>query len=235
MQESRYGRELIVDETFASFYRPGEASTGSVWDALAAPVLALPEKRRRRVLLLGVGGGSVARIVRAIAPGARIVGVELDREVVRAARRWFDIDELGLELVVDDARAFLERDRRQFDVVIEDVFIGRGDDVRKPDWLPEPGLRLAAARVARGGLLVSNTLDEGPATVRLLGTLFPALVRIDVQDYDNRIVAAGPAGLGARGLRRAVAGCPVLAGSLGALGFRTLPDARRRGTASRSG
>ncbi|MFP8874131.1 MAG: hypothetical protein VCB42_06300, partial [Myxococcota bacterium] len=62
-----------MDETLASFQRPGEITTGSVWDAMAAPLLALPASRRGRVLLLGLGGGSVARIVRALAPEALIV------------------------------------------------------------------------------------------------------------------------------------------------------------------
>jgi len=53
-----------IDGTFASWYEPGRAVTGSVWDALAAPILLLPRARRSRVLILGLGGGSAARIVR---------------------------------------------------------------------------------------------------------------------------------------------------------------------------
>ena len=60
--------------------------TRCVWDAIAAPILWLPESRRRRILILGLGGGSIARIARALAPKAEIVGVELDRDVVRLAR-----------------------------------------------------------------------------------------------------------------------------------------------------
>ena len=42
VKDGESGRELIVDGTFASFYRPGSAVTGSVWDAIAAGALALP-------------------------------------------------------------------------------------------------------------------------------------------------------------------------------------------------
>jgi spermidine synthase len=231
------GRQLIVDGTFASFYRESGPATGSVWDAIAAPLLLLPPERRRRILLLGLGGGSVARIARALAPAAQIVGVELDREVVRVARRWFDLDSLCLELVEGDALAFLRSDRRRFDAVLEDVFVGRGDDVHKPEWIPRPGHELAAARLEPGGLLVSNTLDEAGRVTRSLCAAFPALVRIEVEDYDNRVLVAGPVGLDARGLRRAVAADPVLCGSLPALRFRSESraglSARRRGTAAR--
>jgi spermidine synthase len=221
VQKSRFGRELIVDETFASFYRPGTASTGSVWDAIAAPLLALPVRRRRSVLLLGLGGGSAARLVRALAPESHIVGVEYDAEVVRVARRELDLDSIGIEIVTDDARAFLGRETRRFDMVIEDVFIGSGDDVHKPDWLPTPGHQLAARRVAPGGLLVSNALDEAADVSRVLHTLFPGQLRITIEDFDNRVFAAGPASLCARSLRSKVAQCEVLAPTLPALSFST--------------
>jgi len=217
-------RELRVDGTFASSWRPGELATGSVWDALALPVLALPPARRRRLLVLGLGGGSAARLLRAFAPRAAIVGVEYDGAVLRAARRHFGLDALGLEVVTGDARAYLERTRRRFDLVIDDVFVGRGADVHKPDWLPEPGLGLAAARLARGGLLVSNALDEAPAVARALGARFPARVRITVEDYDNRVLVAGPEGLSARALRSAATVEPILAATLPRLRFLTLPD-----------
>jgi spermidine synthase len=222
VREVEEGRELLLDGTFASFYRPGSPVTRSVWDAIAVPLLVLPPERQCSVLLLGLGGGSAARVVRALAPQAQIVGVELDPEVVRVARRHLDLDQLGIEVVIGDARDFLESEQRRFDVVLEDVFVGVGDDVYKPEWLPWPGHELAARRVAPGGLLVSNTLDEFSAVARTLGELFPALLRIDVEDYDNRIVVAGPAGLGARRLRAAVAGSPLLRGTLPRLSFRTL-------------
>ena len=71
----RRGRSLRIDGTFASYYEPGLPLTGSVWDALALPLVLLPPARRRSVLVLGLGGGSVARVVRALAPAACIVGV----------------------------------------------------------------------------------------------------------------------------------------------------------------
>ena len=108
----RGGLELRIDGTQASVHRPGGALTGVVWWALASPILLLPRPRRRRVLLLGLAAGSVGRAVRALDPNAEIVGVELDREVVRLARRHFGLDRLGIEIVVGDALEFLRRDRR---------------------------------------------------------------------------------------------------------------------------
>ena len=215
-------RELHVDGTFASCYEPGCVITGSVWDALAAGIAALPRQRRRSVLLLGLGGGSAARVVRALAPRARIVGVEIDPSVVRLARRYFDLDALGIEVVLDDARAYLERCRKRFDAVLEDVFIGTGRDAVKPEWLPQPGLARAAGCLARCGILASNALDEAPAVSAAMGRLFSSVVRIEVDDYDNQIFLGCSRALTGRELRRAVAATPVLVPTLRGLSFRTV-------------
>jgi spermidine synthase len=215
-------RRLVIDGTFASLWRPGRAATGSIWDALAAPLLALPPSRRRSVLILGLGGGSAARVVRAIAPAARIVGVELDARVVAAARRHFALDAIEVEVVRDDAARFLARDRSRYDLVIEDVFIGRGRRLHKPAWLPEPGLALAARRLRPGGILVCNAIDEARAAARALARLFPHRVSLRYADYDNCIFAASGRRLDARGLRTAIASQPILQNTLVRVELRTL-------------
>jgi hypothetical protein len=74
-----------------------------------------------------------------------------------------------------DARSYLSRLRQRFDLIVEDVFVGRGRAVRKPEWLAGPALGRLAQRLAPGGLLVSNALDEAPATASEFARLFPHL------------------------------------------------------------
>jgi spermidine synthase len=221
VEKRRGALALRVDGTWASSYRPGSPLTGSVWDALVAPLAWLPPARRRSVLVLGLGGGSAARLVRAIAPHSRVVGVESSAEVLDAARRWFELDALGVEVVHGCARQYLRRCRARFDLVIEDVFVGEGRAVRKPDWLPAPGLAGAARLVHRGGLLVCNALDEARDVARTMRALFPASVRIGIESYDNAIVVGGPGSLSALGLRAAAAAHPLLRETLPRLSFRT--------------
>jgi spermidine synthase len=218
----RRGRALRINGTFASWYEPGRSGTGSVWDALAAPLLLLPPARRRSVLILGLGGGSVARIVRALAPRAEIVGVELDSEVVSAAREHFDLDDLRVRVVESDAKNYLTRTKRQFDAILEDVFVGSARKIHKPDWLPTPGLDKASRRLARGGILVSNTIDESAEVAAEMRRLHPATLAVDIEDFDNRIVVGGPSVINGRMLRAAVARDPVLSPTLSQLRFRRL-------------
>jgi spermidine synthase len=218
----RRGRALRINGTFASWYDPGSLRTGSVWDALAAPLLLLPPARRRSVLILGLGGGSAARILRALAPRAEIVGVELDPEVVRAAREHFDLDDVDVQVVQGDARRYLARTRRQFDAIFEDVFVGNARAIRKPDWLPTPGFARAARHVARGGILASNTIDETADVAAEMRRLFPTTLGIDIQEYDNRVVVGGPSVISGRLLRAAVAHDRVLSPTISRLRFRRL-------------
>jgi spermidine synthase len=210
VKRTRKGRALRIDGTFASWYQPGTQITDSVWDALAAPLLLLPRARRRHLLILGLGGGSAARVARALAPRAKITGVELDPKVVRAARRWFDLDELRVDVVQGDALHYLERTRKRFDVILEDVFIGTRRSIRKPDWLPSPGLALSARLLRTGGILASNTIDEATEVTREMRNLFGSTLRIDIDEYENRIVVGAQFPLSGRDLRSAIRRSPVL-------------------------
>jgi SAM-dependent methyltransferase len=217
----RGGLELRIDGTQASVHRPGGGVTGVVWWALASPILLLSQKRRRRVLLLGLAAGSVAGALRALDPEAEIVGVELDRQVVRLARRHFDLDGLRLELVVGDALAFLRHDRRRFDLVVEDLFVGAPRSVRKPDWLLDEGYRLIRRRLRPGGFVVSNTIHETPAVVRAMRPIGGRVVSLGVRRHWNRIALCGRTLPAARALRRALATRSETAGVLGRLSVRS--------------
>ncbi len=221
----RDGVQLRVDGTLASFRGPGRTLTGVVWWTLAAPILLLP-RRRRRVLLLGVGGGSVARALHALDARAEIVGVEYDPEVLRLARRHFGLGALGLELVVDDALDYLTRERRRFDLIVEDLFIGPSRSVRKPPWLLGEGYRLIRKRLRTGGIVVSNTIHETPAVIDAMRPLGAPIVSFDVRGHWNRIVAAGRDLPPAREIARLFRGTPQLARPSRKLSFRLIPPLR---------
>lgn len=221
VREVRGGLELRIDGTQASVRRPGGALTGVVWWALASPILLLPRRRQRRVLLLGLAAGSVARAVRALDPGSEIVGVELDREVLRLARRHFDLDRLKVELVTGDALEYLRHDRRRFDLIVEDLFVGPSRSVHKPDWLLGEGYRLIRKRLRPGGYVVSNTIHEMPGVVRAMRPFGGRIVSLDVRGHWNRVAVCGRDLLPPRALRRALAGRPETARMLRRVALRS--------------
>ena len=217
----RGGLELRIDGTQASVHRPGGALTGVVWWALASPIVLLPRTPPRRVLLLGLAAGSVGRAVRALDPGAEIVGVEFDREVVRLARRHFELDRLGIELVLGDALDYLRRERRRFDLIVEDLFVGPSRSVRKPEWLPGEGYRLMRKRLSPGGYVVSNTIHEMPGVVRAMRPFGGHIVSLDVRGHWNRVTICGRDLPPPRALRQRLGARPELARMLRRVALRS--------------
>ena len=220
------GLELRVDGTLASYTRHGGKITGPVWWALAAPVLLLPPGRRR-ILLLGLGAGSVARAIRTLSPRAKIVGVERDDEILSLARKHFGLDDLDLEVVCGDALEYLRRNRRTFDLIIDDVFVGTARSVRKPEWLLGEGYDLVRRRLRSGGLLVCNTIHETREVVGALKAFPGRILSLDVRGHWNRVVVCGRDLVPARDVRATLAATPALAAVIGELSVRS----HRSGTA----
>jgi predicted membrane-bound spermidine synthase len=103
----------------------GPARYGS-WPLMAsAPALAgaragdAPD-----VAVLGFGGGTIARDIRARHPCARIDGVELDPVVLDVGRAHLRADDADAEVSVGDARRWLARAPRRYDTIIVDAFHG---------------------------------------------------------------------------------------------------------------
>ena len=79
----------------------------------------------RSFLILGLGGGSIPRMIQAARPGAVVAAVEIDPAITNLARTYFRIDSLPrLDIHMEDAAAYLARSRQQYDVIIADAYIG---------------------------------------------------------------------------------------------------------------
>lgn len=85
------------------------------------------EKKNCKVmncLILGVGGGTVARVVKAKYPSCKIIGVEIDPQMKMAAKEFFDVGKIdGFQLIIDDACKWVDKNKTKFDLIIIDLFI----------------------------------------------------------------------------------------------------------------
>lgn len=190
VREHGHARELRVGMVCASVQVVGTPITHGYWDALALPLLLMQGCPRPRCLMLGLGAGTGARWIRALCPAARIVAVEASLRVVEVARREFELDALDIDVRIGDGEAFLRDDREDYELIIEDIFVDRGGAAHKPVWLPSPGLEHAAARLAAGGVLVSNNLAEAEASAEELRRCLAHVLCVEVRDSDNRVYFA---------------------------------------------
>jgi predicted membrane-bound spermidine synthase len=122
----------------------------------------------RRLLVLGMGGGGSIISTRAVAPDIETDAVEIDREVVEAARRFFGLapDPRRLRVHVADARPWLSRHRGMHELIHVDLYHG-GPYV--PFYLVTVEFfELVRARMAAEGVLLMNVFDAGPGRELLL-------------------------------------------------------------------
>lgn len=130
--------------------------------SMLIPLLFVP--RPRQILLLGLGGGTLARFLLHHFPEADIEAVELRPDVVEVAKGYFKLEmPSSLRIHVMDAHHYLERRMTEgspaFDLILVDVFDAEGPSVVLDE--PEFFFRLARLLAPRGGVAVNLWSGEG--------------------------------------------------------------------------
>lgn len=114
----------------------------------------------RRILVLGVGGGTVIHLLRSMFSPAQIIGVDIDAVILEIGKKYFDLSGMnGLTLIVDDARKFVQKSKitDAYDLIIIDIFLG--SDI-PPFVNSDTFLRQIRNCTAKHGAVVINYLQE---------------------------------------------------------------------------
>jgi spermidine synthase len=109
----------------------------------------------RELLMIGLGGGSIVRFAYSRLPDTRTTAVEVQPEVVAAARAWFGVppDDARLNVEVADGLAYLQAHPRSADLLLMDAFEGH----ESPPHLRTLGAYEACYEALRPhGILVQN-------------------------------------------------------------------------------
>lgn len=113
-----------------------------------------------RILVVGLGGGSIPKAFRSLFPQAKIDVVEIDPAVVDVAERFFDFrEDENMEVAVRDARVFVKQAGvfgRKYDYIVLDAFNGDyiPEHLMTKEWLEENKRILAD-----DGVLIANTFS----------------------------------------------------------------------------
>ena len=112
----------------------------------------------QNILILGLGGGSCAKISRKLWPYSIITGVDFDKMIVELGVKYLDLGKDSAEIVVSDAFEFVEkavRNKNVYDLITVDLFVGQefpvifeGDDF----------LKNVKSILSDGGIAVFNRL-----------------------------------------------------------------------------
>ena len=127
----------------------------------------------KKILMLGLGGGSLSTYLGRFMPDAAIDTVEIDRRVIDVAKTYFGIRETERVRYFDaDGRVFLNRNRQLYDLILLDAY--RGGFVPF-HLLTKEFYALVKQRLTPGGAVASNVHDGTKlyhSTVKTLGEVF---------------------------------------------------------------
>lgn len=145
------------------------------------------------ILVIGLGGGSLPKMLYRINPGFNVDAVELDTEVVKIAEKYFYFKEgVHANVFVNDARIFVKKTRNKYDIIILDAY--------KSEFIPYHLLTREyfeelSAILNDGGLLLLNMYDPhnrqiNKPVIKTLRTVFNDTVLFDILP-DADIIVAG--------------------------------------------
>jgi spermidine synthase len=113
----------------------------------------------REVLMIGLGGGSMARYIHQRMPGTRTTVVEINAKVLAAARSMFHFpaDDARLKVEIADGADYVREHAESADVLLVDGF----DDGKQPAALCTQAFYDAAFAALRpGGVMTVNFMAE---------------------------------------------------------------------------
>ncbi|MCS7306541.1 MAG: fused MFS/spermidine synthase [Thermoguttaceae bacterium] len=178
-----------------SVVKPGDPAHVELAYARAMPVGLLLAHRLERVLIVGLGGGTIPSFLRHYYPQLQIDVVELDPEVVKAAKKFFGFKEdQNMRAIVQDGRKYIEQTKLRYDVIFLDAF---GAENVPPPLTTREFLQACRQALAPGGLVVGNIWSRASnplydSMVRTYQDVFPTLYILDVPESGNRILFALP-------------------------------------------
>jgi spermidine synthase len=196
-----YGKPFVVDNGPRRFLHFDFGAVQSVME-LSSPVrLALAYTRKmmafllfnrtpQRILLLGLGGGSLAKFCYANLPAASLTAVEVNRDVI-ALRDQFGIpaDDHRFRVVNDDGAAYITALTKCEDVILADACdrAGMAAELNSVEFY-----RKARRRLSAGGVFVTNLCGDNVSVSAHLSKLRDAfddeLLSLQVHKDGNVVV-----------------------------------------------
>jgi len=139
----------------------------------------------KRMLLIGLGGGSIPKKLNKEFPNLVIDAIDLDPEVIRIAKDHFNVAEnKNLQLHAQDGRLFLARTQHQYDIIMLDAYF---TDTMPFHLATKQFFELAQKKLAPNGIVVANLISAvtGPS-----GKIARSFVRTQNQVFPQTYIFA---------------------------------------------
>ncbi len=187
-------RKIKVDKFEQSISHNSPSTSRLVWGK-TVDLLQENFQELKSVLILGLGGGTMAHLISEAYPGVAIVSVDIDPVMVDIARKYFGVDDIpNHKIIVEDAmRVVVEPEKFEmkpvsFDALIVDIYVGE----KYPDLGKSGNFVAAVKRLVRGGgavifnrIYLEHHQDEVNAFVDYISEQFHEVKCMIVAGYTN--------------------------------------------------
>jgi spermidine synthase len=165
---------LLVDGVVQSISPEDGLSVGGYWAEMVPH-----DEPPRSALILGLGGGTVARLLQARWGNVRIIGVDDDAAILETASAAGWLPAGGVEIVMADAFEYVQLCEQRFDYVAVDLF--RGHRLARRAF-GKPFLRRVKVILEPRGRLAVNMFKDRrePERVERIASLFDIRDRVTV-------------------------------------------------------
>lgn len=159
---------------------------------LLTGLLVNPEPKR--ILIIGLGGGTMSNTLHQLLPDSYIDNVEIDKSVIKVAQQYFGyLENDQIKTYSQDGRVFVKRallKQREYDWIILDAFNG--------DYIPEhlmtkEYLSETKRLLSPQGILTANTFSSSKLYAYESATykaVFGDYYQVSNPDNSNRIILA---------------------------------------------
>ena len=139
----------------------------------------------KKMLIIGLGGGSIPKKLNKELPNMEIDAVEIDPEVVKMAKDHFNVKEgKNLRIHAQDGRLFLSRTQTQYDIILLDAYF---TDSMPFHLATKEFFELAQRKLTPNGIIVANLISAvtGPS-----GKIARSFVRTQRQVFPQTYIFA---------------------------------------------
>lgn len=187
-------RRLYTDGVFHSQYNPKQPVTGSIWDLLLIPAFFYPQDKIKRILVLGVGGGTVIKQFQHFLQAEEIIGVELNSQHLYVAKQFFGVSQNNVKLIQSDAKKWIETYKgKPFDLIIDDIFAEHDGEPVRAIEANRKWFRSLSTLLVEDGALVSNFVSAKELKQsaffnnRDIRNKFQTAFKLTAPNYENAI------------------------------------------------
>ncbi len=161
---TKYNRYIRVNDEYGEkkLLVNGSQQSGKyirkLWKGACKKFGILENRNWKKILVLGVGGGTVIELLHGQFPNVRITGVDIDSTIIDIAKKYFLSGDIAyIYFSVADAKKFIRENNLKYDCIIIDIFIGNAvpDFVKTKAFLSD-----CKQKLSKKGALCINYLQD---------------------------------------------------------------------------